>query len=196
MTDDEVLYDGRTRQEWMDELFLQQEWNVRHALATIVCFGLPKTMLDVGCGDGTWVRIYRSLGCNAFGVDQIADKEGNAFLHRCNLVNKYLLSTPVDLITCLEVAEHLHPSAHSTLCETLCDNLAEGRGNLLIFSSAHPGQGGSIHISERPAPYWHKEFHLRGLNYRDDLTTRLQLVWSNFGSPLWWLPANVMVFEK
>lgn len=196
MDDSEVLFDGRTRNEWMDELTIQREWNVRHALALMACLGIPETMLDVGCGDGTWVSVFRGIGCFATGIDQLIPDDAPPYFEKRNLVDFYKKSEASNMVLCLEVAEHLHPSAHPTLCQTLCENLAEGRGNYLVFSSAHPGQGGSIHISERPAQYWHNEFHLRKLNFRLDLTNRLQLAWSNIGSPLWWLPANVMVFEK
>lgn len=193
------LHDGRTAQSWMDELTLQHDWNRRHAMSLLAVLGIPRKMLDVGCGDGTFVSVAVNMGVDAIGVDQIVDNQWESnFFRYANLVDRFVMDPPkqMNMVLCLEVAEHLDQSAHPTLCDTLAMNLAEGGGNYLVFSSAHPGQGGNGHISERPASYWQKEFFLRQMNYRDDLTCRLQLAWLNLRSPLWWLPANVMVFEK
>ena len=192
----EVMYDGKTREEWEQELSLQRDWNIRHILSLFALLGIPNSLLDVGCGDGAMVKTAKKLGVDSFGIDQLI-KEGPStlFLH-VNLVDKFLLISPMNMVLCLEVAEHLDQSAHATLCDTLAENLAEGRGNYLVFSAAFPNQGGMGHVSERPSKYWQDQFSLRNLNYRKDLTVGLSLLWSNIGSPLYWLPANVMVFEK
>lgn len=193
------LYDGRTENEWIDELARGGNWMKRHALAAFALLERPQSLLDVGCGLGDVVQVAGNLGVRAFGVDQLISKdeppEGGGFFHH-NLVEKFTLVKPVTMVWCTEVAEHLDPSAHATLCDTCADNLLEGRGNYLIFSSAHPSQGGTEHLSERPAKYWKDQFAMRQLGYRHDLTVNLALLWSNLGSPLYWLAANVMVFEK
>lgn len=195
-----TLYDGRTKEDWEKELESSREFNVRHLLALFSMFGVPDSMLDVGCGDGTMVKTARKLGVIAYGLDQLVSQlsieEDEIFLFHHNLVNPFKLITQVKMVLCLETAEHLHESAHATLCETLVDNLEPGRGNFLIFSAAYPGQGGNGHLAERPAQYWHKEFSLRSMNFRKDMTSQLALLWSNINSPLFQLASNVMVFEK
>jgi cyclopropane fatty-acyl-phospholipid synthase-like methyltransferase len=190
-----TTYDGRTKEEWLKELEGVREFNRRHLLAMFAVLGIPETFLDVGCGDGGMVVTASALGVSAFGVDQLVENDNEIFFHH-NLVDPFQLPQPVSLVTCLEVAEHLHSSAHAVLCDTLANNLAIGSGNFLVFTSAYPGQGGSAHLSERPAQYWHNEFALRHLNFRLDITRNLSLVWSNINSPLFYLAANVMVFEK
>lgn len=113
-----------------------------------------------------------------------------------NLVERFVAPFPMHMVWCIETAEHLDSSAHATLCDTLTENLMEGRGNYLVFSAAYPNQGGMGHVSERPSKYWLDQFSLRELGFRKDLTVSLALLWSNIGSPLYWLASNVMVFEK
>lgn len=190
-----ATYDGRERDAWLEELGKVSADNVRHLLALFALLGIPESYLDVGCGDGSMVNAALRLGVRAFGVDQLVEKDTEVFFHK-NLVDPFRLKRPVAMVTCFEVAEHLHESSHATLCETLAGNLEPGREHYLIFTAAYPGQGGNGHISERPAAYWHNEFSLRGLNHRRDLTINLALLWSNINSPLSFFPANVMVFEK
>lgn len=188
------LYDGRTAEDWHEELSPQKEWMSRHFFCAMGLLGIPDSILDVGCGFGWMVADARSLGIEAFGVDQLPPEIGSTYIFHQNLVNKFELTKPVSWVWCTEVAEHLDQSAHSTLCDTLVDNLAkDGR---LIFSAAHPSQGGSGHLSERPSHYWQDRFSERELGFNHLLSVQLALLWSNIGSPLYWLPANVMVFEK
>jgi len=192
-----TLFDGRTQDEWFLELETQIHWMECHALTAFALLGIPESLADIGCGIGTVVRLAAMLGIESYGVDQLANQNFvNATLFRANLVETFTLPKPVNMVWCTEVAEHLDQSAHATLCDTLADNLAEGRGNYLVFSSAYPNQDGSGHLSERPSKYWKDQFALRDLNFRKDLTVNLALLWSNINSPLFWLAANVMVFEK
>lgn len=191
------LYDGRTPEEWHEELEPQEGWMVRHFFCAIALLGFPKTFLDIGCGFGRLVDVADALMIQAHGVDQLVAVEwASDYFTQWNLVEYFKFKHQANWVWCTEVAEHLDPSAHATLCDTLADNLMEGRENYLIFSAAHPSQGGSGHLSERPAKYWKDQFSMRELGYRHDLTVNLALLWSNIGSPLYWLPANVMVFEK
>lgn len=191
-------YDGLTREMWHDELNPLSAWNTRHLMAAFAMLGIPATMLDVGCGDGTMVNTARALGCTAYGVDQLVEGTWGLHFFHHNLVDLFKLpeDKQVNMVICLEVAEHLHFTAHPTLCDTFHQNLLPGSGNFLIFSAAFPNQGGMGHVSERPSKYWLDELSLRGFNYRKDITVQLSLLWSNINSPLYWLASNVMLFEK
>jgi len=191
-----TLYDGRTAESWYDELSTQEEWMARHFLVAIGLLGFPKTFLDIGCGFGVLVETARSLTIPAHGVDQLVDGDWDEDFTHHNLVDYFKFDEEANWVWCTEVAEHLDQSAHATLCDTLADNLKEGRENYLIFSAAHPSQGGTGHLSERPAKYWRDQFAMRNLGFRKDLTVNLSLLWSNIGSPLYWLADNVQIFEK
>jgi len=187
-----MTFDGIDEQDWFDELEGVREWNIRHCLTALAVLGIPETLLDVGCGDGTMVKTALSLGINAFGVDQLVST-GDMFINH-NLVNHFSFEPRCQQVWCIEVAEHLDPSAHATLCDTLNNNL-EDHG-ILLFSAAHPNQGGMGHVAERPPKYWIDQFALRDLSYNQVLTVRMSLLWSNIDSPLYWLASNVLIFNK
>jgi SAM-dependent methyltransferase len=192
-----TTYDGVPYEKWVEELTAMDKWNVRHILSAFSLFDIPYSYLDIGCGDGIMVRIARRLGSLAFGVDQLIDENYPEYFYHKNLVDYFELPQgQVDFITCFEVAEHIHESAHATLCDTICKNLKEGVDKYLLFSAARPGQNGTGHISCRSSNYWAEEFILRGLTADDPKTMNLALLWSKIKSPLGHLSDNLMVFHK
>jgi hypothetical protein len=144
------------------------------------------------------VKTARQLGSEAYGVDQLVQPDWEPYFFHKNLVDYFELpdGKKANVITCIEVAEHLHESAHSTLCDTLCNNLATGTENYLVFSAARPGQNGTGHIACRPAFYWAQEFIFRGLTANDGMTMNIALLWGRINSPLNYFSDNVMVFHK
>jgi 2-polyprenyl-3-methyl-5-hydroxy-6-metoxy-1,4-benzoquinol methylase len=71
------------------------------------------------------------------------------------------LNDPSEFIICLEVAEHIETSLNDDIVDSLYKNLKPG--GTLIFSAAHPGQGGVGHINCQTKEYWLEKFELRGL---------------------------------
>jgi len=94
-----------------------------------------------------------------------------SFGPRCPSSNRLLrLTEPVnlsrrfELAMCLEVAEHLPAESADILVETLT-NLAP----VVMFSAAHPGQGGQDHVNERWPAYWYRRFAQHGYGVLDIL---------------------------
>lgn len=189
-----MTFDGIPEQDWIDELESVQEWNIRHALTALAVLGIPETLLDVGCGNGSMMHVASVLGVDVLGVDQFADSWVNVHYQQHNLVNPFKADQEFEQVWCIEVAEHIDQSAHATLCDTLNNNLA--KDGILLFSAAHPNQGGMGHVAERPPKYWIDQFALRDLSYNQMMTVRLSLLWSNLNSPLYWLASNVLIFQK
>jgi SAM-dependent methyltransferase len=124
---------------------------------------LPRTLLDVGCGRGVWLRAWKQRGVAlVVGVD-------GAYVDRPTLHVRpeefvpadvslsFDLGRRFDLVECLEVAEHLPESA----ADALVSNLVR-HGDVILFSAAQPGQGGEHHVNEQPLPYWIRKFRERG----------------------------------
>lgn len=204
MSEDEIREDPRTYdhippETWLDGLQKMDPYNIKHLLVTFAYFGIPESMMDVGCGTGIMVKTAQKLGVRAYGLDQLVHPDwgisGEGFYHQ-NLVDFWKAPEPVDIVFCIEVAEHLHASAHSTLCKTLCENIKEGPDHHLIFSAARPGQAGAGHIACRPNYEWHREMIANHMSWNKEATMNLALLYSNCRSPLDYFYDNLMVFSR
>jgi SAM-dependent methyltransferase len=156
-----------------DALFYryQREGSLRSArrvLPHVVDMLRPRSVLDVGCGAGAWLSVYRELGvADVLGVDgDYVDRDlllVDASLFEARDVSEpFDLRRRYDLVQCLEVAEHVAAGDGAVLL----DNLTR-HGDRLLFSAAVPGQGGEHHVNERPYEYWRDEFVLRGYELFD-----------------------------
>lgn len=121
-----------------------------------------KDVLDVGCGRGAWLDVWRNSGVDVLGIDgDYVDRESLRIPKECfdarDLVEPFSLNRMFSLVQCLEVAEHLPEASASTLIKTLCEH-----GDLVLFSAAPPGQGGENHINEQPYEYWRSHFSNNG----------------------------------
>ena len=92
---------------------------------------------------------------------------------------------------CLEVAEHVEPALGDALVEFVAP-LAP----TVVFTAAHPGQGGLDHVNEQPREYWIERFDRAGSRHRDDLASRFAEALERHGPVSPWLVENAMVFER
>ena len=106
---------------------------------------MPRAVLDVGCGTGTWLRAALDLGAREIlGVDG-ADLPAEALCVSKEHVRQADLSRPLnlarrfELVLCLEVAEHLEPASAATLIDTLA-----AQATASCFQRPLPGSGGRI----------------------------------------------------
>jgi SAM-dependent methyltransferase len=134
----------------------------------------PGSVLDVGCGIGTWLQVWMELGVtDVIGVD-------GAYVPRDRLlvpIESYIagdLTKPLDvgrqfdLISCLEVAEHLDVAHAPTLVHSLTRH-----GDVVLFSAAVPGQPGTHHANCAWPSYWVELFAEQGWQVLDILRARL-----------------------
>lgn len=113
----------------------------------------PRSVVDVGCGVGAWAAVAEEHGCVVKGVDANTPDD-QLLVHdveRVDLAAGYGCGG-YDLAICLEVGEHLSASSAPALVEGLCEARA------VLFSGAHPGQGGVDHRNEQWASWWERLF--------------------------------------
>lgn len=152
------------------------------------------SVLDVGCGTGTWLKVFQESyeGIEVLGIDgayvdrdQLVIDEKN-FKPR-DLREPFNLQRRFDLVLCLEVAEHLPESCAADLIASLC-----GHSDRIIFSAAVPGQGGQNHINEQWPAYWRALFEKQGYAMRDAIRPA---IWNNREVDVWYRQ-NMFVYVK
>jgi len=143
-----------------------------------------KSVVDVGCGDGTWLEAFREFGVtDVVGVDgSYVDKKTLKIPHHqfleADLVEGFKLDRRFDLVVSLEVGEHL-PSIYA---EAFVECLTQ-LGPVVLFSAAVPGQGGVSHVNEQWPEYWAKLF----ANHDFVLTDCIRKdVWQNHNVAFWY----------
>lgn len=156
----------------------------RRALPILFPAQFPRTVLDVGCGTGTWLRIAMNLGAQeVFGVDGVPIAP-ESLLFDPQFFKAWDLTTPLDLhrrfdaVLCLEVAEHLDATFAPTLIDTLTRH-----SDCVVFSAACPDQPGQHHVNCRWPDYWQDLFNQRG--YACDDKVRWQ-IWKQPGIEPWY----------
>ena len=142
----------------------------RAAFPAIFRNAIPSSLLDVGCGTGTWLRAAMECGVqDIIGVDGVAVPSehllvpGTCFLVR-DLTRQWDLGRRFDAALCLEVAEHIDESHAEALLETLTRH-----SDIIIFSAACPGQEGQHHVNCQWPAYWQKLFNERSYACSDEL---------------------------
>jgi SAM-dependent methyltransferase len=149
------------------------------------------SVLDVGCGLGAWLAIYKEFGKIVTGIDgPYVDKEqlliGRDEFVSADLSAGFDLGRKFDLVQSLEVAEHI-PTKYA---DTFIDSLI-AHGDCILFSAAVPGQGGENHVNEQPLEYWRNKFSSRGYLPFDlvrqnlDLKDRSVMPWYRFNTVLY-----------
>ena len=168
----------------------------------------PLTVLDFGCGDGSWLRAAATLGVfGAVGCD--VREPGAVKLPRtARYIQKDLLRDPgglveaeaFDLVVCVEVAEHIPFDLSGRLVEILTGNT---RGPVL-FSAAPPGQGPypppgtpveeswPWHVNEQEPGFWEALFQARGFFPDDRIGDRIK--YAPLIDP--WYRTNVRMFFR
>lgn len=148
------------------------------------------TVLDIGCGPGTYVRALREVGVDAIGIDTDERVSEQEYLSQQSLFDTKLQA---QLVLCLEVAEHIDSSLSDAIAASVAG--AVEPGGMLLWSAAHPGQGGTGHINCQPKSYWHSKLKEAGLE-RDEETESKLLNYVKAGYHMGWFYLNGMVFRK
>jgi 2-polyprenyl-3-methyl-5-hydroxy-6-metoxy-1,4-benzoquinol methylase len=177
------------------------DWEPLAALILRYC--PARSVVDVGCGQGIvlegFLRADPSLDVHGYDSSPTACRRARARGIAVDPLDVVSLSaaegaviaeriSSSDLTLCLEVAEHI-PSWHSGKLLTMLTGAPK-----LVFSAAHPNQGGRLHVNEQPARYWIDRFAAAGLRlspFDEAFRAELQLL----AVPPWY-KANIHAFER
>ncbi|MBC7913678.1 MAG: class I SAM-dependent methyltransferase [Pyrinomonadaceae bacterium] len=153
----------------------------------------PVSVIDVGCGTGSWLSVAKKLGAKTvLGVDgiyigtQMLCIEKEEFKLQ-DLTLPLHTDTKYDLAICLEVAEHLPETAADNLIEILTQH-----SDIILFSAAIPRQEGQFHINEQWPDYWQNKFEKKGYSAFDILRDNF---WNNENVE-WWYKQNMFIYSK
>ncbi len=150
----------------------------------------PETVLDIGCGPGTYVRAMRAAGVDAIGIDTDDRVLGQDHLEQRSLFD---LDRQAELVVCLEVAEHIDPEQTEEIAKCVTDAILPG--GHLIWSAAQPGQGGVGHINCRPRSDWEELFAAQGLTRCIESESKLREDMRS-GYHMGWFYNNAIVLAK
>ncbi len=165
--------------------------SAHHLLPIVFKLVKPDSVVDVGCGDGTWLSVVQDLGISdIWGLDgdyvdrktlQIPDH----YFQSLDLSQPFSLPRRFDLALSLEVAEHL-PKASATRFITSLVSVAD----VVLFSAAIPFQGGVHHVNEQWQGYWAAHFEQHGYVALDCVRAA---IWEN-AEVDWWYAQNTLLY--
>jgi SAM-dependent methyltransferase len=153
----------------------------------------PRSIVDVGCGTGTWLQVARERGVeDVLGLDGPWVRPDSLEIPpECfqvvDLTAPLSLDRTFDLVLSLEVAEHLPPTKASDFVDHLT-----ALGPIVAFSAAVPGQGGAGHTNEQWPAYWNELFAGRGYEAVDCLRPA---IWDD-DAVEWWYAQNLLLFGR
>lgn len=133
----------------------------------------PRTVLDAGCAMGVLVSEFRKLGIDAWGIDYSdyavanADPLAREHCFQGSLAEEFPRELPrrFDLVTCMEVLEHMSPEDGRRAVANLC-----AVTDTVIFCSTPDDFEDPTHVNVQEREYWAACFAENGffddLNYR------------------------------
>ena len=126
----------------------------------------PKTLLDVGCGEGHSTKYFLDHGIHAIGVDGAVDNIPHSagapiVLHDIS-VSPFVVSR-VDLAWSCEFVEHVVEAAVWNVITTLaCGNVVAMTASVTV--------GGYHHVNLKPCSYWTSLMDAAGFSTNSEFT--------------------------
>jgi SAM-dependent methyltransferase len=153
----------------------------------------PRSVVDVGCGSGAWLKVFRERGVDdVVGIDAPYVRPGSlqidarAFLVR-DLSEPFRLDREFDLAISLEVAHYVPEDRAPVLVESIA-SLAPA----VLFGAAIPHQAGGPWLNRQWPAWWAERFARHGFHAVDWLRP---LVWENHEVD-WWYAQNTVLFLR
>jgi SAM-dependent methyltransferase len=153
----------------------------------------PASVVDVGCGSGGWLKIFREHGvADVVGVDapyvepDALRIDPGAFVAH-DLSEPFRLDREFDLAISLEAAHYVAEGRAATLVESIA-RLAPA----VLFGAAVPHQGGGPGRNRQWPAWWAELFARHGFRAEDWLRP---LVWEDERVD-WWYAQNTILYLR
>ncbi|NBB78371.1 MAG: methyltransferase domain-containing protein [Verrucomicrobia bacterium] len=168
--------------------------DAEHFADVIISGYSPERVIEFGCGTGRLLYPYHRRGISVKGLElstfaKEISKLPDSRLESHDLTKPYSASETYDIALCIEVVEHLPPSASDIIVSSISDSAP-----VAIITSARPGQGGTHHVNEQPFEYWIEKFETKNMIYNEErakyMREELEL------KDLTWISDNIMIFEN
>lgn len=150
----------------------------------------PGSVIDMGCGLGMWLTVWREEGCQVRGVDgdwvdreRLAIPRDEFIAH--DLSQPFTPDRRYDLAMSLEAADTLPPEAAAPFVHALT-----AAAPVVLFSAAAPDQPGVNHINCQWPAYWAELFAERGFVAIDTLRG---IIWEDARVD-WWYRQNIAIY--
>jgi len=154
----------------------------------------PRSVFDFGCGRGWLLEAFRAQGVDAAGCEGsragVSRCPPGVLVFQADLKQPVVLNRTYDLVTCIEVAEHLPSHASATLV----GSIAAAASRSILFSASGPGDEGEDHINLRPEAYWVESFAAHGFRHDATASAELREQILSGGMPEWY--RNAIVLER
>jgi SAM-dependent methyltransferase len=152
----------------------------------------PRSLLDVGCGQGTWLKSALALGLkDQLGVDgewaQPVLAIPVANFRAADVSRSFDLGRKFDLAISMEVGEHIDAAR----ADGFVGNIVR-HADVAVFSAAAPFQGGIHHINEQWPSYWARKFAEHRYRCFDFLRWR---IWNDKRISTWYRQ-NLLIFAN
>lgn len=154
----------------------------------------PASVLDVGCGDGTWLSVFQRygitdiLGLDGDYVDESTLQIPATNFRRTDLSTDWDVGKLYDLTISLEVAEHIPQDRADAFVAGLTRSAL-----IVVMSAAIPYQGGTRHVNEQWPAYWAEKFDALDYAAIDCIRPR---IWTNPRVKFWYAQNTVTYIWK
>jgi hypothetical protein len=149
-----------------------------------------RSIVDFGCGTGTWLAVARALGVeDVRGLESEWVREQDLEIpperfQTADLTIRLGMGRRYDLALSLEVAHRLSPGAAPVLVHNLID-----AASIIAFSAAIPGQSAEEQQNEQWPSYWADLFAVHGYEPLDIVRP---LIWNDPRAE--WYAQNLVLF--
>lgn len=160
----------------------------------------PRTVLDVGCAMGFLVEALRNRGVEAWGID-VSDyaigRVHESVAPYCAVARADELLPPTfppsfDLVTCVEVIEHIDPVPAAAALANLCR-----WGDRVLFSSSSTDYGEPTHVNVKRGEVWAADFASHGMMRNFDVDVSFLTPWAVLYEPaVMTVPSVVARYER